>query len=375
VGGFLFVLRKGTIMRRWQAVLLALVMAVAMLPGFVLAQTGTDTAQKALDWTRGQQQDDGSFPGFGPGETVDGLLAFVAAGEQLDTLNKNNASPLGYLEAQATTYATGPGAAAKLTMAAVAAGADPTSFGGVNLLEVIGKGYDAATGQYGADLYGHALSLLAIRSVGATPPLAAIQRLVDGQLADGGWSFDGTADTGSDTNTTSLVLQALAGQRQADGVRGKALEYLASQQNDDGGFPYSQTSQYGNDSDANSTALAIQGILAAGEDPTASRWTKGGKTAFDLLASLQNPSGALRFQAAAPDDNGLATYQAVPALLAKTLPVASTTVSGAEALIAPVQATLPATGAPLGNAWALWMTLLALVLLAMGRLVRLENGK
>jgi hypothetical protein len=357
-------------MRRLMMVVVVLVMAVGFVPGAVQAQTGTDAVQKALGWMRGQQQDDGSFPGFGPGETVDAILGFVAAGESLDGLSKNGNTPLSFLEAQAQGYATGPGAAAKLTMAAVAAGADPTNIGGVNLLEQIGKAYDPTTGQYGADVYGHALSLIAIRSVGAVPPLPAIQRLIAAQLPDGGWSFDGTEATGSDTNTTGLALQALVGQRQADGARGKALGYLESQQNDDGGFPYSQTSQFGNDSDANSTALAIQGIIAAGEDPAASRWTKGGKTALDLLASLQNPSGALRFQASAPDDNGLATYQAVPALLVKTLPVASTTIANAQTLVAPVTATLPATGAPLAGVWLVALAILGMLLLIGGRVLK-----
>jgi hypothetical protein len=213
----------------------------------------------------------------------------------------------------------------------------------VNLLAAIGKSYDPATGQYGGDIFTHALTLLAIRSAGANPPVIALNRLVGFQLDDGGWSFDGTAATGSDTNTTSLALQALAGQRQADGARAKAIGYLRSQQNSDGGFPYSQASSFGHDSDANSTAYVIQALVAMGEDPSA--FTNGGKDPYAALASLQNPSGAMRYQSAQPDDNALATYQAITALLGKPLPVKTAAASGAQALIEPA-ASLPATAAP-----------------------------
>jgi hypothetical protein len=361
-------LRKDYIVRRLLFVLGSL--AMLLLPGLAQAQSDAVAAKSALGWVRAQQQADGSFPGFGPGETADALQAFVAAQADLASLAKGSATPVGYLEAQAKSYATSPSAAAKLTLGAVAAGADPTNFGGQNLLAMIGAGYDPKTGQYGPDVYGHALALLAIRSVGAQPPLPAIQRLVAAQLPDGGWSFDGTEATGSDTNTSGLALQALAGQRQADGTRGKALAYFASQQNTDGGFPYSQTSQFGNDSDANSTALAIQAIIAAGEQPTASRWTKGGKTPIDLLISLQNASGALRYQAALADDNALATYQAVPALLQKSLPVTITAIDGAQALIAPAAAALPATGAAAPQALPSALSLLAIALLLGGLALR-----
>jgi hypothetical protein len=335
-------------MRRLLLAMFALAMLIAPWPAPAAAQgASSQVAAKALAWILGQQQADGGFPGFGPGDSADAVFAFVAGGEDAAAMAKGGKSTLDYLAAQAPTFVkTGAGANAKLIMAAVAADEDPTSFGGVNLLAELGKSYDPASGQYGADIYGHALALLAIRSVGAVPPGAALSRLLDTQIGDGGWSFDGAQATGSDTNTTGLVLQALASQRQADEARAKAVTYLQTQQNADGGFPYSQTSQFGNASDANSTAAAIQGLIAAGQRPDEKAWSKGGKTPYTALAALQNSSGALRYQTALADDNVLATIQAVPALLGKTLPVATTTVPGAAALVSPGAAGLPATGAP-----------------------------
>ncbi len=333
-------------MRRLLLALTALTLLAAYTPTARAQQITSPAAEAAAaaDWVRAQQQPDGSFPGFSAGDTADAVVALVAAGD--DRAAAETEAALDYLKAQAATYvAGGPGAAAKLALAAVAVGEDPTSFGGVNLLREIGKGYDPATGQYGPDVYGHTLALLAAKAVEAAPAPLAVSRLLDLQLEDGGWSFDGTTATGSDTNTTSLALQALAGLRQADGARAKAIAYLKGQQNDDGGFPYSQTAQFGNDSDANSTAASIQAIIAAGQDPGARAWTKGRNTPYTALVGLQNSSGALRFQAAQPDDNGVATYQAVPALFGRALPLITAATPGAAALLAPTPAGLPATGA------------------------------
>ncbi|MEI7771566.1 MAG: cell wall anchor protein, partial [Chloroflexales bacterium] len=142
---------------------------------------------------------------------------------------------------------------------------------------------------------------------------------------------------------TSMALQALVGQPQAAAVKAKALAYLRSQQNGDGGFPYSQSSSFGHDSDANSTAYVIQALAATGAGPAA--LTNGGNGPLAALSGLQNPGGAMRYQRAQPDDNALATYQAITALLGRAQPLKTAAVAGAQALIAPV-ASLPATGAP-----------------------------
>lgn len=359
---------------------LALLMGLVstLLPVSVRAQSPTPDAatQNAITWLRGQQQADGSFPGFGPGESVDAVFALVAAGIDPNGVIRDGNSPVSFLGDQAATYATrSVGAAAKLTMAVVAAGKDPRGFGGLDLPALIGAGYDPATGQYGADVFAHSLALLAIRSLGATPPPAAVNRLVALQLADGGWSFDGSAASGADTNTTALAIQALAAEPGAGAAVTRALAYLKTQQNADGGFPYSKTSSFGSDSDANSTANALQALTAAGQDPRSAEWTAACGDPVSALLALQNASGAFRYQAAAPDDNALATYQAIPGLLGRSLPLATTTVPGAAELVAPavaapapVPVALPTTSAPWSPASLL--ALLALALLAGGLLLR-----
>lgn len=344
----------------------ALAMVLA-LTGFVVparAQSvGGEALARALAWAQSQQQADGGFPGFSPGDTADVVIGLVAAGVDPNGVLRDGNSPVSFLGNQAGSYAAkSVGSAAKLTLAVVAAGKNPRAFGGLDLLALIGNSYNPATGQYGGDVTGHCLALLAARSVGASAPQPAIARLQALQNADGGWSFDGAPATGSDTNTAALCAQALVGHG-ADAQ--KALAYLQSQQNADGGFPYSKSSSFGSDTDANSTALVIQALVALGQDTGVAR---------QALAALQNPSGALRYQAAQPDDNALATYQALSGLVAKSLPVVSASVPGAQEALAPAQpATLPAALPNTGTAPAPALALLALLALALvmgGGLVR-----
>ncbi|HUS13655.1 MAG TPA: prenyltransferase/squalene oxidase repeat-containing protein [Chloroflexia bacterium] len=317
--------RRTTIKGRFGVLLLSIV-ALALLAAphagaAPVLRPYDAAAQKAATWVLGQQQAGGGFPGFGVGSAADAIIGLKAAG-----LHANPAAggtgAVAFLATNAATYAKSPGAAAKLLLAIAAAGtqADGHSFGGVDLWKVINDSYDPGSGHYGKDVTGQALAILATTTWSQPVPPAALEWLRAAQSTEGGWSFDGSTGPGSgDSNTTGLALQALAG---ANGltpaVAGRAFAYLHAQQNPDGGYAYQQGP--GNDSDANSTAMVIMGLAAAGEDPNGAAWQKQGKSPLAYLAGLQNASGALRYQAAQPEDNPGATYQAIPALAGMILP-------------------------------------------------------
>jgi LPXTG-motif cell wall-anchored protein len=354
---------------------LAVLLALFLVAGATHARAADDpngAAQAALGWLLGRQGDDGSFPGFDAGASADAIFAIAAVGSDPNGVLKGGSSPVSYLGTQAAAYAAkSPAAAGKLALAVVAAGKDPREFGGQNLLQLILASYNSQTGQYGADITGHAYALLALAGAGQPIPPAAISALNTAQLPDGGWSFDGTTATGSDTNTAALAIQALV----AAGAKGasvdKALAYLRSQQNADGGFPYSKASSFGSDSDANSTAAVIQALVAAGQDPRA--LAQSGGDPITALQAFQNPSGALRYQAAVSDDNDLATAQAIPALLLKPLPIRTTSlppVQAAAAPAAPAPVSLPNTG---GAADTAWLALVALGLVMAGLALKLRR--
>ena len=126
------------------------------------------------------------------------------------------------------------------------------------------------------------------------------------------------------------------------------MSYYHGIQNDDGGWPYQSPSSFGTATDANSTAVTIQAILAAGQDPAGADWTTTtGQTPVAALEGLQNPTGAFAWQATVRDDNLLATVQALPALAGKPFPLATMDVG--PAVTPPPPNTIPVTGGPAMN--------------------------
>src|SRR5207244_5142869 len=105
-----------------------------------------------------------------------------------------------------------PGGAGKLLVLVAAGGANPNSFGGVNLVETINKSYNESTGQYGKDAIGHAFAMLGLRAAGKSVPAKAATFLKSVQNSDGGWAFSGEIGSGkADTNSTAVAVQALIG--------------------------------------------------------------------------------------------------------------------------------------------------------------------
>lgn len=333
--------------RQWSTTLLLLATFIAVP---VLAQE-IAAADQAIAFIKTQQQPDGSFAGFGPASTADAVFALAGAGQNVADICAGGKSAVDYIVAQAPQQAGDVGVSAKFLIAMLLA-EQPASGQGYDLPAAVQAGYDAASSRYGADITSHSYALIALAA--AEKPVApeAYEALRTLQLPDGGWSFDGAAATGSDTNTTSLAIQALAAEGAGDAAIAKAVGFLKAQQNDDAGWPYVKGGPGGGASDANSTALAIQGLLAAEQD--FDDFTKNGVAPLDRLLAFQNTSGAFRYQDGQNEDNAFATYQAVPAVLGGTLP---------NAAVGAGPAALPATGVV---SWLPALVLVALALLLAG---------
>ena len=300
------------------AFMISLVLVLLPASGTLAQPTddATVSATSAVAWLQAQQADDGGFLGFSgesdPSATADAVMALAAASSAGIAVDLSGA--LAYLKTAAPMLEEqGPGAAAKLTVALVAAGADPTDVNGVNPLAIVEAA--ASDGLIGDDLYDHALGILALAAAGSPVPPEAVEAFRSTQSDDGLWAFDGSLDEGAgDTNTTALAVQALvaAGETE-DAMVADAVVTLISVQNDDGGFPYLG----GEPSDANSTALVIQALIATGGDTSGDVVQRG----LAALAGFQNESGAFHFMDGATDDNLFATVQAIPALVGVSLPV------------------------------------------------------
>jgi prenyltransferase beta subunit len=348
--------------RNLGTLLLAVGLAIALaLPAMADASSG-------IAWLKMQQNADGGFgsPQSSAGMTADVLLAAAAVGDNgLGWAQEGAKTALSYLEANAGTIAKA-GETAKVVLALIASGENPRDLGGVDLIAKLEgmTGSDGRIGGEGDFINDHCYALIALSSARRPIPAKAVDYLLTRQIEDGTWSWNGDTSAGSgDNNTAAMAVIALiaAGVPADNAQIQKALTHLHGQQNPDGGFPYIKPSPFGTASDANSTAVVMWAIKAAGEDPAGVDWKyqgQDGLSALDKLRSFQNESGAFRWQDATPDDNLASTVQALISLEMKTLPFATMDVGQATAApTAPPQepGTLPETGA---NLWLQTLLLL-----------------
>jgi hypothetical protein len=267
------------------------------------------------------------------GQTADAVLSMDAAGASQAAAGRAT----DYLAAHVNDYAAGsptyyPGAVAKLVLVALAQHRDVHDFGGVDLVDVLAasEGADgAASGEFqqnpgfpGGDSYivSQALPVLALAAAAdaaGQPDDAAVSFLIDQQCANGGYASlirdDTSTDcTDNDVDATGYAVQALlAAGAKSDAAEG--LDWLGQAQHDSGGFGTTATAA----SNANSTALAAQALIAGHRDATgALRWLRHHQV---LCAGKAGRRGAVTFQKTY-DANALrATSQAGAALAGKPL--------------------------------------------------------
>ena len=279
-------------------------------------------ANRALEWMRTQQTEDGSFDsGFGhpAGSTCDAVLALAAVGGDAATwrVASDKPSVVDYLAAHAAEYAVDVASTGKLVATLVSVGLDPQTFAGTDWIARL-QSFASGPGVYDAGTVGQAWAILALAAAGEGVPAQALSVLKSYQLDSGAWE----SPFGVDNDTVSYALQALAagGEGKDSAAIGKALAFLQAQQNDDGGFPAIKPSEWGTDSNANSTASVAMALIAVGEDPTAARWSRGQDNPLTALLRLQASDGRIEFQPGVGNPL-VATAQAIPALMGKALPL------------------------------------------------------
>ncbi|HEU5102942.1 MAG TPA: prenyltransferase/squalene oxidase repeat-containing protein [Roseiflexaceae bacterium] len=290
-------------------------------------------ASAGLQWLAPLQNSDGSYGGAGgnAGATIDTLLANRAlGGDAAAWKSAAGNSLIDPLRTQAAEYAArGASTAGKLALGLAAADLDPHTFAGLNLVISMTASFDPASGAYGATNWDQAFALLGMRAAGEAVPPTAANLLRSRANADGGWAFAAPGE--SDVDSTGLVLQALiaAGVPPTDTAIVNGLAYLDTAQNADGGFPNAPIANNGDTSNADSTAFAVQGILASREDPLAARWQPAASNPISYLLGLQQADGAFTFGG---QPSQLATQQAIPALAGRPFPYLSRAVASRIAL-------------------------------------------
>ncbi|OBY80477.1 hypothetical protein BBG47_06335 [Paenibacillus sp. KS1] len=195
-----------------------------------------------------------------------------------------------------------------------------------NLWSDLASQQNQTTGSFGA-VNKHIWSILALNAglkrgqdVGVWKDDASRQKalkyLLSAQYADGGFGLEATGSTG-DTDITGMALLAL-GQYQGDSAVEQAIEraknLLMKRQLNSAGFA-SESEGIVGDENSNSLSTSVSGLIASGEDVFGSRWTKNGKTFLDAYSQFQKADGSFAWLVKDTDGNGMATQQALTALL------------------------------------------------------------
>ncbi len=210
------------IARRSTATLVALALAV-LAPSAAAATADARATARAASWLAANSA------GAPAGQQADAIVALRAAGRSERSLKTR----LARLGRSAPAYARTAGGAAKVVMAAVAAGGDPRRLAGVDYVRRITSRY--ASGRYGATVFDQALSMLAIEAAGGSVPRSAARATLAGR-GTGGWSFDLERDGRDSVDATALVIEALvaAGVPRRDARLRAGARWMLAQRNREG---------------------------------------------------------------------------------------------------------------------------------------------
>jgi hypothetical protein len=281
-------------------------LAAATAPAVAAVEDQPAAAAQAAAWVAAElDQPEPSFDVFGKtAARTDVVFALAAVGGEEGAARQ----ALADLEAGAESYigpanAANVGALAKVLLAVEIAGVDAATFVEGRDLEAELRASMDPSGIFASEVFSQSLAMIAL---GATPggvPAAATAALEGMQCADGDFTFLGTCPGGPipDVDTTALAIQALIAAG-SDGAASVAADLLADTQNADGSWP----NAFG-DPNTNSAGVAGQALRAAGRVDAAD-------LAAEFVMSLQTEDGGIRFVEAETEANGFATLQGVLAL-------------------------------------------------------------
>jgi energy-coupling factor transport system substrate-specific component len=289
------------------ALLVALLLPAA-LPG---AAKASDTSQ-AANWLESKQDADGGF-GASPGDkssaamTGWAMLGLEAAGRNPFDVARAGRTPLDFLRSKIDEVSSS-GDIARTILALEGAGADPRSFGGRNLVgELLGR--RAQNGSFEGWPGTTSFSAIALRTAGATGGLdQTLSWLVKVQNGDGGWGDVPGAQSNADV--TGSAMQAIPSTKNGE----QGLAYLRRHQSSGGGFA-------GGSGPVNSqsTAWAVQGIVAVGADPGSV--ASGGNSALDYLTARQAADGHYRYSASSDQTPIWVTGEVLAAAAGDAFPI------------------------------------------------------
>jgi energy-coupling factor transport system substrate-specific component len=268
-----------------------------------------------IDYLLKTQNHDGGF-GLAPGEAsstmVSGWVTLALADGGFDPRGASTRGGPDVLHYLASTIRTenGAGAVERTMLAASTVGdVEIAPFGGLRrVLQKLPERNGSISNQTNLTAFG----ILALRAARLPVPARVVAWLARQEDSDGGFNYS-TAGAVSDVDDTGAVLEALADTDHAAQLR-RAVGYIRRQQNADGGFP----AYAGGTSNAQSTAFAVQGLLAVGVRPGSVR-RGSSATPIGYLRSLIQPDGSVDYASGVIQTPVWVTAQAELALAGKPL--------------------------------------------------------
>jgi hypothetical protein len=294
---------------------MAAILLLAACVVFAPAPAQASEVSRATEWLEAQQRPSGGFPAApdreaGAEMTSWSMLALAAADRNPLDVTKGGKSAVDFLRNHMDEVADA-GDVARTILALVAAGVDPRGFAGEDLVDRLlsqRRGNGSYQGWPGTSAY----AVLALRAAGANDsaaPTVAWLRKVQGN--EGGWGNE--PQSPATAEVTGAVLQVLTpGAEAAD----RALDYLRRAKRPNGGFAPGKNLS----ANAQATAWAAQGLLAAGKDPAG---FGPGKSSYTYMRELQADGGYF-FQAPGMEASPVwVTADVVVALSGHHLPIAA----------------------------------------------------
>jgi len=297
---------------RTPAVVSVLLLALA-LASVLPARAQAAETDRAVAWLGSVQNTDGGWgtspdSDSSPATTAWVMLGLEASGRNPLDVSRSGHNPVGYLRAHVSELSS-PGDFARTILALEGAGVDPRSFGGEDLVSALSK-RRRSDGSFEGWPGSTAFAIIALRAGGAGDGLGqSISWLAKAQNGDGGWgdlpSPPSTADG------TGAAMQAMPDTQAAQ----HGFAFLRKAQRPSGGFPLGDSGAV----NSQSTAWAVQGMLAVGKDPASVQ--VGDKSALDYLAARQDTDGHYRYSPSSDQTSVWVTGQVLTATAGQSFPV------------------------------------------------------
>jgi energy-coupling factor transport system substrate-specific component len=301
-----------------------LVLVALVLPAAVHRAEASAESSAAVRYLERAQNRDGGF-GAAPGQASSQLqtgwavLGLEAGGRHPLAVRSAGRSPIDFMRANVRQLSD-TGEIERTILALTGAGLSPRRFGGRDLVRELLR-RRRGNGSFANQVSLTGFGVLALRASGRSREASAVRRaagwLIRQQNGDGGFSFSSRGGA-SDVDDSGAVLQALAaaGRRRSRAVT-RAIAYLRRAQNSDGGFGQMLRTR----SNAQSTAWAVQGLVALGRDPAGFRGSGASHSPVAYLSSLQQPDGSFRYSRTSVQTPVWVTAQALAAVKRKPLPL------------------------------------------------------